>query len=457
MPALISSSVWPFRWGVWKVSVSHAPPSELVSHAGCSKMPDVHEAFRSGSLEIAGGGPRPFRTALLCALVLVGCAASPPRTNTPVLREGSAKVAVPRTIVTPEAAASVPELYALASGLFDRAEYERAAREFDRIATLDPSGDLADDSLFRAGEAYDLASFLESAALRYEQLSQRYPESPLAALARVRATRLLVHLDRFERAGELARGILESGTLLNPFDRVLVYAASALWRLERGDELAAATFVEKGRSTIDAHRLDAAGRVGRELAALYYALGETRRRRAERITFEPMPPDYLDALERRCQLILDAQSAYSDTMRAYDAHWSAMAGFGVGELYRRLHEDLMQVRPPKSADTEEKRQLFEAGMRHRFAVLLEKALANVELTLGMLQRTQEKSSYLQRLTRARDEIVAAKDREQAALDRLPYSRATLEAALQELARRSEVSPGATPPPPPKAPSRPGSK
>lgn len=380
------------------------------------------------------------RFPILIGVLACACsAAAPPRPATSAPDE---RITLPRTIVTPESATSVPEMYALASELFEQGVFERAAAEFERVAELDPEGELADDALFRAAESLDQARALQKAADRYAQVAARHPSSPLANRARVREVRILVHLERYQRAGELASAILGSGAALNSFDRVLLCAAIALARLQANDEAGASTFIEMGRETIEANRLDAAGRIGRELSALYYALGELRRRRADRIRFDPMPADYLGALERRCQLILDAQSAYSDTMRAYDAHWSAMAGYRVGELYRRLYEDIMLVRAPVSADTEEKRQLFEAAMRHRFAILLEKALANFDLTLGMLRRTGEHTPYLERLTRARTEMLEAKDRERAALDRLPYSRAMLDAALQDLARRAATRPAA---------------
>src|SRR5262249_53714292 len=161
--------------------------------------------------------------------------------------------------------------------------------------------------------------------------------------------RLLLHVEQWERAGALAALLLPAEASLSSFDRIVAYSASALARLAADDEVAAATFIEKGRGEIEQQRLDGAGRISRGLGGLYYALGELRRRRADRIVFDPMPPDFADALERRCQLLLDAQSAYSDTMRAYDAHWSAMAGFRVGELYQRLHEDVMRMKPPASA------------------------------------------------------------------------------------------------------------
>jgi len=103
----------------------------------------------------------------------------------------------------------------------------------------------------------------------------------------------------------------------------------------------------------------------------------------ERIRFAPVPSDFAAVLEQRCQLLLDAQSAYSDAMRAYDAHWSAMAGFRVGELYQKLHEELMQVPAPKSADSAGKRQLFEGAMRLRYSILLDKAKAMMDHTVAM--------------------------------------------------------------------------
>jgi len=369
-------------------------------------------------------------------LVLSSCAATPGTPRAPSATPPA--IDVPRTVITPERATSVPELYAHAVDLAKAGEHARAAVEFDRVAELDPDGDLADDAWFRAGEEHDLAGALELAAGRYEQLARRYPGSPLARKALVRAVRVLTHLERWERAGELAQRALASEASLETYDRVLVYGASALHRLALNDEQAAATFIERGRSVIESAQLDAAGRVPRELATLYYALGELRRRRADRIVFVPMPANFPVVLEQRCQLLLDAQSAYSDTMRAYDAHWSAMAGYRVGELYQRLHEDVMQITAPASADTEDKRKLFEGAMRLRYSILLEKASAMLEHTLAMSTRTGERSSWVERAVQAKSRIDAAMAREKAALDALPYSRATLEAALEDLKRRAEA-------------------
>lgn len=366
-----------------------------------------------------------------------GCAAAGQPRPVPNSATRTSAFSVPRTVITPERAASIPELYQHAVALSEKGAHAEAALEFLRVYELDPEGELADDALFQCASERDQSGALESAALGYEQLARRYPKSELTAAALVRATRLFARLDQWRRAGELAERALSSQRALGPLELITVYSASALSRLEQGDERAAESFIEKGRALIDQYQLDAAGRLPLELAPLYFSLGELRRRRAERIVFEPLPPNFADALERRCQLLLDAHSAYSDAMRAYDVHFSAIAGYRVGELYERLHTDVMRVTPPTSADTAEKRQLFEAAMRLRYAVLLDKARQFMEHTLGWVERNGEHSPWVEKTHEAIADIREASRREEAALKALPYPRATVEAALADLQRRTE--------------------
>jgi hypothetical protein len=187
---------------------------------------------------------------------------------------------------------------------------------------------------------------------------------------------------------------------------------------------------------VDELQLDRAGRIPRDLAALYFAQGEARRRKAEGVKLSPDPATFATRLEERCQLLLSAQSSYSDSMRAYDAHWSAMAGYRVGELYERLHHELMEMPPPTQAGTERQRQLFEGAMRLRYSVLVSKALTMMEHTLIMAERTGEASDWVRRSAAAKVELEQALQEEQAALARLPYTRSDLEQALRDIERRA---------------------
>jgi tetratricopeptide (TPR) repeat protein len=365
---------------------------------------------------------------------LGGCAASGQTTRPPSaapktnVAEGT-RAELPRTVVTPGSTTDIPELFKQATALGQAQQYEPAARQFERAFTLDPDGPLADKSLFESAEMYDLNGSHEEALSRYEQVARRFPNSDLDRVARVRALRLLTYLEHYERAGELAELTAARYKDLLSFDQLAVFSARALSRLAANDDTQAELAIGKARDIIERENLDGAGRVPAELAPVYFALGELRRIRAERIHFVPVPEHFGAALEQRCQLLLDAQSAYSDAMRAYDSHWSAMAGYRVGELYQKLHEELMRVPAPKGADTERRRQLFEGAMRLRYSILLDKAKSMLDHTVAMADHTGEQSAWVLKSRQARDAITQATQAEQAALARLPYTREQLQAAL----------------------------
>jgi len=378
------------------------------------------------------------RLLALLAFAALGCAAAPAGTAGPnsaakFSSGAKAPLEVPRTVITPERATDIPELTKQAFELAEAHQYEAAARGYDRVFELDPDSGTACGVLFKAAEMYDYGALQEQALARYEQVSRRFPSCELDSVARVRALRLLTYLEHYARAGELAELTAAKYPGLQGTSQIAVLSARALSRLALGDDVQAEYFVSKARDIIERENLDAAGRVPQELAPVYFALGELRRLRAERIHFVPVPENFGAALEQRCQLLLDAQSAYSDAMRAYDAHWSAMAGFRVGELYQKLHGELMQVPPPKSADTERRRQLFEGAMRLRYSILLDKAKAMMDHTVTMADRTGEQSPWVLKARQARDAIAQATQDEHAALAKLPYTREQLQAALDSFA------------------------
>ena len=368
--------------------------------------------------------------ALLCA-----CAsATPTPQSSPTSAGGSGStIQVPRTVVTPHGASSISDLLRDADKLAKAERWGEAAAAYERAYGLEPEGALGDEALWGAADAHDHALQLEPALARYELVAQRQAGTPRGHDAMVRATRLLVFLGRFAQAGVYAERLLKQLELLNDYERIAVFSARALGLLERGEDQQASYFIEKGRDIVDSRQLDAAGRVPRDLAQLYYALGEYRRVRAERVVFEPLPPNFGAVLEERCQLLLDAQSAYADSMRAYDAHWSAMAGFRTAELYQRLHQDLLVVKSPPSADTERKRALFDGAVRTRYSILLTKAKSMAEHTIAMAERTGEHSEWVERTRQALKSIDERIADESAALARLaPYTRQDFEAYLAEM-------------------------
>jgi hypothetical protein len=139
--------------------------------------------------------------------------------------------------------------------------------------------------------------------------------------------------------------------------------------------------------------------------------------------------------------VLDAQSAYSTTMRAYDANWSLMAGYRVGIMYGQLHSDLMDMLPGLSFGTPERARLFEAALRLRYSVLLEKALGMMDHALALADRARDDTSWVELARETRAELKASLVKEEAALRKVTYSREELKSALDNLGKEPKARPG----------------
>lgn len=395
---------------------------------------------------------RQYSLILVTCVLGAACAptpAAPPRTSS-----DASEVEVPRTVVTPDAAHDIPELLRNAAALAAKGQFREAAEAYDRVYRLEPDGAEGDEAVWGAAVAYDQNNDHELALARFQLFADRQRDTPQGAAALVRATRLLVFLARFEPAGVNADRLLKKLELLNDLAKVAVFSAKALSLLAREQDEPATYFIEKGRDIVEQKRLDEASPMPRDLAPLYYALGEQRRLRAERIKFDPLPPNFGAVLEARCQLLLDAQSAYADSMRANDSHWSASAGFRIVELYQKLHHELLAIRTPPSVVSDRDRALYEGAVRTRYAILLTKAKTMAEHTLSMATRTGEKSEWVTRTQDSLTSITRAIAAEDAALAKLPYTRADfdayfaqMEAAAKDAAAKAAKSPKPTKPTP----------
>lgn len=377
-------------------------------------------------------------------LAILACRVSGPGAREPVLppvRAGETPAPAPTEvaalIVTSTDVMSVEELFVAGQTALRQGEPARAARAFDRIATHDPLGPLTPRALFQGALAHEQNGDLEGAAARFEQLERRFGGAALAEESLVRSLRVRLHLEQWQEAGAVAARFLErypSGPVLG---RIVSHAARALGLLAADRVAEAEDFIARGLGIAEQRGLDRAGEIPRDLAPLYFAQGEARRRRSEAAVLSPDVRAFTARLEQRCQLLLAAQSAYSNAMRAHDPHWSTMAGYRVGELYQRLHAELMRIPPPRAATTREQ-QLFEGALRLRYSVLLGKASGMLEHTLAMAVRTGEDSEWVRRTEHARATLARANADEQAALDRLPFTRDDLQRALDDLEARARA-------------------
>ena len=365
-------------------------------------------------------------------LLATACSATPPTQSpgqpTPAQQP---TIVVPETVINKTGPEELEHRFQQASVLLLREEFDAAAAEFETLAKIDPAADTAGPSLYNAGMAYAGKGELKKAAERFRASAKLNPQAPTAKIAWVRVSRMSAYLEQWDELELVAEELLRRNDL-SVLERIEALGAKALSLVERGRVDDAYNVIIVARNEIEDRKLGQAGTPPLELAQVAFALGEIRKAKSEKILFAPMPKDFGAALEDRCTGLLDAQAAFTEAMRSVDAHWSAMAGYRVGQLYQNLHRDVMKVPAPTKTSTLRSRQLWEGSMRLRYRVLLEKGLKMMEGTVALGERTGESSLWVTRAREAKTELENALAMEKEALSKLPFTEEELKQALEEL-------------------------
>jgi tetratricopeptide (TPR) repeat protein len=309
-------------------------------------------------------------------------------------------------------------------------DFAAAAAAFDRVAAGATDPALVSIALFQSGVAHEGLEQHQLALERYRRLLAEHADQPVSKNALVRVTRVLARLERWEDLEAAADGLLRIEEL-PVMDRIEGLGARGLALVERGQIDRARIAVSQAQELVEKNGFGRSGVLPLQLAQVAFADGEIRRLETEEVKLAPPPPNFADALEERCKRLLDAQAAYTETMRARDAHWSAMAGYRLGKLYQDLHRELMQIPPPRDVGFD-KKQLFEAAMRLRYRILLEKGLRMMEGIDRLAERTGEHGGWIDRAAEAKRAIEQDLADEKAALALLPYKEEEVRAALELL-------------------------
>jgi tetratricopeptide (TPR) repeat protein len=374
--------------------------------------------------------------------LLIGCAGATPgavtpgnaagnSTNSTAQTPGGPVVEVAPVVVSPYSEAELAKEFERARGLLMQDKFAEAMPIFDKIVRLAPDAATAPPSLFNGGLAREGLAEREAAVGKYKELLERFAQHELAREATFRVTRLDGFLERWTDLSAFADKLLAMKDL-TILEAIEAEGAKGLALVEQDQGDDASRHVGKARDMIEQNRLGESGPPPIALAQVAFALGEVRRQKSEKITFDPVPASVGDALEQRCTGLLDAQSAYTDAMRSLDAHWSAMAGFRVGQLYQQLHRDVMRIPAPTGAKTLQQKQLFEGAMRLRYRVLLEKGLKMMSGTVALGARTGEDSAWILRAKQSKHDLELALEDERTALSKLPFTEKELQDALDKL-------------------------
>lgn len=289
-----------------------------------------------------------LRTTLLAAALgaLLPACAGPGRQAPPLA--APTRIDLQTHIVTPSEVTTEQELATRGERALMEQRWQDAVDAYRTLLAAEPDGQHAAEYAFDLGLALEGLQQRAAARDAFLDLARRFPEGPKARAALVRAASLDAYLEDWTALAAIGDVLMARGDL-DDLDRIVALGARGLARVELGDDSAGSKDVLDGLELADGLHYGARDVLPVAVAELRFALGEVRRVRSERIRFDPLPPDYLDKLEERCGGLLEAQSAYAMAVRSIDPHWAAMAGYRVGEMYRMLHRDLMQIPPPAPA------------------------------------------------------------------------------------------------------------
>ena len=123
-------------------------------------------------------------------------------------------------------------------------------------------------------------------------------------------------------------------------------------------------------------------------------------------------------------------------MRAMEPHWTAMSAYRIGVMYAKLHQELMAIPPTSLVKTSAQRDLFFAMMHVRYRVLLEKGLEMMKRTAALATKTTEVGPWVERAKAAELDMTKAIEEEKAMLAKLPYTEETVQAALDDLEKKT---------------------
>jgi hypothetical protein len=107
-----------------------------------------------------------------------------------------------------------------------------------------------------------------------------------------------------------------------------------------------------------------------------------------------------------------------------------MSGYRLGDMYRKLHAELMSIPPDGFAKTEHQRQVFYAIMHVRYRALLDKALIMLNTTLDVADKLGDKSAWVDRGREAKGQMELALAQEKTTIAKFPWTEDEIEKALR---------------------------
>jgi tetratricopeptide (TPR) repeat protein len=295
------------------------------------------------------------------------------------------------------------ELFERADSAFTQKRLKQAVALYGQIRQEFPDSVFVPPALYNSGLAKEALGDSQGAIADYSALLENHPDYRDLKDALFRIAGAYEAIEAWGKAADTFSTILNEQDDLEGIERVeaLVRKGAALIHLKKDEqaeeslELAVSLFRNRtGISPSESTYFHGMAQ---------FKLGEIAETKMQQVALPADESELKPALEKKCGLLLDAQTEFTRAIRIAHPHWAAAAAYRIGRLYRVLWEQMLSAPVPEDLDGEE-REIYTELLKERIRVLLKKAVRQWERVLKMASRLGLNNEWVERTRRDLDEV-----------------------------------------------------
>lgn len=289
------------------------------------------------------------------------------------------------------------ELFEQASKALSEKRFDDAIAAYDRLLREFQDDRYTRAGIYNAGLALQGKKDWQGALRRFQTLAEKYPDSSDAKDALFQEGATHAELHNWPASVQVFARLLERRDLTAD-DRLEAMARRGFAQFQLRDMDTAERTFQSAVSYF--HQIEAEERLETDfyLALAHFHLGEVNHERFRAVPLR-LPERQMETdLDEKARLLLVSQRQYIDTIKLGNAEWAAASGFQIGSLYEELYDAFVKAPVPpellaSNADAQEKLEIYNAELRKKIRVLLEKSVRTHEANLLMMERMGVKSEW----------------------------------------------------------------
>jgi tetratricopeptide (TPR) repeat protein len=289
------------------------------------------------------------------------------------------------------------ELFEQASKALSEKRFDDAIAAYDRLLAEFQDDRYSRAGIYNAGLAHQGKKDWEGALRRFQTLAAKYPDSTDAKDALFQEGATYAELQNWPASVQVFARLLERRDL-SADDRLEALARRGFAQFQLRDMDTAERTFQSAVSYF--HQIESEERLETDfyLALAQYHLGEVAHQRFRAVPLRLPERQMATDLDEKARLLLVSQRQYIDTIKLGNAEWAAASGFQIGSLYEELYDAFVQAPvPPElqapTPEAREKRDIYDAELRKKIRILLEKSVRTHEANLLMMERMGVKSEW----------------------------------------------------------------